>query len=1127
MTNVMNEAQHNLGLLRQPDAGVDQFKLVRIQTFNWGTFSGIFDYVIPPQGFLFVGPSGSGKSTVLDAHAALMTPPKWVDFNVAAREAERTGKDRNIMTYVRGAWAQQTGESGEYVSQYLRSDTTWSAIAETYRDGQGKLVVLAQVLWVRGKSTAPADVKKYYLVLEREFDIRELRFLPDHDFDVRRFKVDLPDAFAKDEFSAYQERFRRLLGIDSERALRLLHKTQSAKNLGDLNTFLRDFMLDPPETFDLADKLVAQFRELDDAHKAVVDARQQIETLKPAQEDAVELDASKRAKNELEELSAGVDKYKEQRRKLFLEEAIAESRTELAGMAEETKRLAGLASNQNLSLRSLQDQRADQGGSLLERLAAELKDAESLRDTRKVKREAASAACGTMGWASPDTAVWFTQRRDAAAGYLREANAKNEELQQQAFEIQTTLNEKTRAFEKVRLEVAAMERQRSNIPSRMLAIREALSKALGIAEERLPFAGELIEVKKDESQWQGAAERVLNGFAQSLLVDDRNYAQVSSYLNETFIGERLVYFRVMSQAPSQRSVGPNALVKKLNIAAGPYAEWVREQLKTNFDYECADSVHAFRNSTRAITKEGQVKHSLTRHEKNDRSRVDDRSRWVLGFDNAQKLELFKQQGFELALEIERLTAALQASKGDNESERKKLVACSQLANTSWEEIDVHSALSRIGALLSDIQAEREAHPDLATLDAAIEKQREKHTAAVNAQTQYAGKVLAEEKTLAGFERRHAALKLELVLVALTPFQQRGLDERYGRHIHSLTLETLDDITRSVDKLLTSEEHGHANRILQLQNAIERRFADFIRRWPSEAGGLDATLASAPDFLAKLARLETDGLPKYEARFLELLRENSDQSLTRLSTQLDLERKAIRDRMNIVNESLEGAPFGPGTHLVIETHDKMLDTVLEFKQSLKASLSHSLSAEPEIAEKRFEVINTLVKRFASQDTIDRNWRSLVLDVRLHVDFVARELDEDDVEVDVYRSGAGKSGGQRQKLAATCLAAALRYQLGGQDRALPRFSTVFLDEAFDKADAEFTAMAMNIFKTFGFQMVVATPMKSVMTLEPFIGGACFVHIKDRKASAVIQIDYDAATQRLKLTSEVSNAEEAAAA
>src|SRR2546425_12232567 len=110
----MNEAQDLPSLLITPCADSDQFKLVRVQTFNWGTFPGVSDFVISERGYLFVGPSGSGKSTILDANAALMTPPKWADFNVAAREAERHGKDRNIMTYVRGAWAQQTGEGGEY-----------------------------------------------------------------------------------------------------------------------------------------------------------------------------------------------------------------------------------------------------------------------------------------------------------------------------------------------------------------------------------------------------------------------------------------------------------------------------------------------------------------------------------------------------------------------------------------------------------------------------------------------------------------------------------------------------------------------------------------------------------------------------------------------------------------------------------------------------------------------------------------------------------------------------------------------------------------------------------------------------------------------------------------------------
>jgi uncharacterized protein YPO0396 len=57
-------------------------------------------------------------------------------------------------------------------------------------------------------------------------------------------------------------------------------------------------------------------------------------------------------------------------------------------------------------------------------------------------------------------------------------------------------------------------------------------------------------------------------------------------------------------------------------------------------------------------------------------------------------------------------------------------------------------------------------------------------------------------------------------------------------------------------------------------------------------------------------------------------------------------------------------------------------------------------------------------------------------------------------------------------------------------------------------------MNIFANFGFQMIVATPLKSVMTLEPFIGGACFVDIRDRKVSGVLMIEYDGERQRLRL-------------
>ena len=72
-------------------------------------------------------------------------------------------------------------------------------------------------------------------------------------------------------------------------------------------------------------------------------------------------------------------------------------------------------------------------------------------------------------------------------------------------------------------------------------------------------------------------------------------------------------------------------------------------------------------------------------------------------------------------------------------------------------------------------------------------------------------------------------------------------------------------------------------------------------------------------------------------------------------------------------------------------------------------------------------------------------------------------------------------------------------------------------------------MNIFENFGFQMVVATPLKSVMTLEPFIGGACFVEISGRHDSGVLLIEYDEQARRLKLPERTrgANAADATAA
>lgn len=185
--------------------GREQYRMHKLQIFNWGTFSGIHNIPIAERGYLFIGRSGAGKSTLLDALSALLVPPRWIDFNAAAREADKSGRDRNLISYIRGAWAEQKdGGSGEIMTQYLRPVTTWSALAVSYQNRQGQTVVLTQIFWLRGNTNNTADIKRHYLVFEHPFDLRELDEFGQSNFDIRKLKLSFPNAFIKDEFRPYQ-----------------------------------------------------------------------------------------------------------------------------------------------------------------------------------------------------------------------------------------------------------------------------------------------------------------------------------------------------------------------------------------------------------------------------------------------------------------------------------------------------------------------------------------------------------------------------------------------------------------------------------------------------------------------------------------------------------------------------------------------------------------------------------------------------------------------------------------------------------------------------------------------------------------------------------------------------------
>jgi uncharacterized protein YPO0396 len=462
--------------------------------------------------------------------------------------------------------------------------------------------------------------------------------------------------------------------------------------------------------------------------------------------------------------------------------------------------------------------------------------------------------------------------------------------------------------------------------------------------------------------------------------------------------------------------------------------------------------------------------------------------------------------------------AIAAIRKQRDAQAARARAAQSLVNLDWADIDVASVLGALDTARDTLCELREGNADLKELGQRIAAadQRVADARRQWEDTRAERRDHQREHTQREGERERARSEVEAH--PLTPFQHEGLEARCNETRATLTLDNLERRIQLIERALhTSVKQVEAGSHEQRHRMLAG-FEAFCRRWPADAGDVRVDTESAPDFFARLTRLQRDGLPQHENRFFDMLRTQSSQNLVALQTYMRQAYKAIRARMEDVNAGLEQVPFDRDSTLQIHPEDRGLAEVRDFRRDLADILSQQRTEDRARAEAQFEGLRKLVARLSSNDPEDRRWRARVLDVRLHVEFIGEERDSVSGEVvQLYRSGAGKSGGQRQKLTTFCLAAALRYQLGDEDGGVPPYAAVVLDEAFDKADNEFTTMAMNIFENFGFQMIVATPLKSVMTLEPFIGGACFVEISGRHDSGVLMIEYDTASRRLALPRE----------
>jgi len=186
----------------------------------------------------------------------------------------------------------------------------------------------------------------------------------------------------------------------------------------------------------------------------------------------------------------------------------------------------------------------------------------------------------------------------------------------------------------------------------------------------------------------------------------------------------------------------------------------------------------------------------------------------------------------------------------------------------------------------------------------------------------------------------------------------------------------------------------------------------------------------------------------------------------------------------------------------------------FQADLRACLSGVLDDENAdiYSEQRFLQVKAIIERFNGREGLgdsDRKWKLKVTDVRNWFVFSAMERwREDQSEKEFFSDTAGKSGGQKEKLAYTILASALAYQFGLEwgEKKSRSFRFVMIDEAFGRGSDESARFGLEVFKKLNLQLLIVTPLQKIHVIEDYVNSVHLVHNVDDKNSMIRSISID---------------------
>lgn len=1089
-------------LLTVPGAtdGTTQWRAESLQMVNWGGFQGHVTVPFAHGATLLSGASGTGKSTLLDAYLAVMMPSD-TPFNGASNDATvgraRSGTQRNLLTYLRGKTdTNRESSTNEIRDRVLRgADTaTWGAVAMTFIDDNGKRFTAGRVYIVPRAATHTGDVGTRMITIEARLDLRDLEPLRASGFDKRTLENRWPSLTVHPSYTNFSQRLFDRLGIgangDGIKALRLLARIQGGYQIPSVDGLYKSMVLERPSTYAAADRAVEHFRSLEDTYAEMVTAAEKSKHLARLPElwnERLDALATEQLIDTFGVTRTGTTpfmRWQLNTEARLLDKAVDTNRAQRREAAAKFDTARTSAGQLRLSIEETKEDQRQNGGGQLDRIKAEIvlqQDRQvTVNNRRLLFDERVAPLLLNVG-----TEEQLFEAQLAAEDFVADFEQAEDDLESRARAIAIEGYPLPVRRQEIDDELKQLRGRRSLVRGSLHESRMKMAAAAGLTETDLPFVAELIDLAPDQQQWRTAAEAALVGVARILLVDAAHHERLSAAVEH--VEMRRVNFTGVDPTDHTDCYGRDGYISgKLVFKDSPFSLWVQQRLtQNNTDALCVNGPDQLRGHDLRITRSGQTRKGRdSAHGKLETSHI-------IGFNNADLIASLEAERGEIDDQIAELVGREKKVRDQLAALRKQKAAHQLVLDTEWEAIDavgIEAAIADLRAEHSRILATSDRLPELA---ATLERLEADLISAESEMTRTFDRKDALDEAHAAWCDRQDAVTRHLKQhdadgVTLDDKQSEYLDLVYARVSDANSLEALTAGVKRLGSQLAQDTQKERQRAAAATKTLTGIFEAYQRneQWNDPNRGI--SIEDYPSYRDELDQLTADRLHTLRDEWRRRLAQWSGQDLLPLHSAFDTAIEDIEDRLTPVNAILAELPFGPQRdRLTIVLRRLSPDDVVTFRRELKL-LSSGITDEltDEQAEARFRRLRKFIALIRKPEGGTRPVvnRDVYLDVRRHVEITAEGIHAAGGPPALYAYLGDKSGGETQELVAFIVGAALRYQLGDEDRARPRFAPIFLDEGFVKSDSEFAGRAVAAWKGLGFQLIVGAPLDKVTALEP---------------------------------------------